>query len=222
VSPAQSPEATVRKDPKKPCPNCGTPLPPDASYCPKCGEMQPDEPSGRSGHRTARRGPPELYPEDVVPPTSGISASSGVAILLAVLVVILLVLMVSGYNQAVPYLHPASNTQATIVGDRLSATYSYVSNGSSVTSTIGTLCPNCPMDLTTGSSFTYKITLANTQNASIELTSISTEPPFKLSSYQPSQQLIVAGLSQSFTLTLVAPTSPGLYTIPLVVAFNVA
>lgn len=202
------------------CAQCGSDNPGGASFCASCGASLAST-SGRDPPRRRNR-EHELYPEDIVPPTSGISAATGASILLTVLVIILVILMATGYNQNIPYLHPATSTQATIAGDRQTITYQYVGNGSSTIVTIGTLCAGCPMALATGSTFTYKITLSDPLNQSIELTGIIAQAPFVLSSYEPTQPLIVSGLSQPIDLNLVAPANAGLYTIPLQVTFNVA
>lgn len=163
----------------------------------------------------------ELYPDEVVgPPSRGMSLGGGVAITLAILVVVLLVLMVTGYNNGIPYLHPASTAGATIVGDRDSLSY-LQANGTTVTSTMSGLCPECPFTVGLGAQFTYDLNLTNDFKNRSEVGSISASSPFSVVSWGPIGTEVGGGLSQEYTIILQAPSQSGVYTVPLIIDSDV-
>lgn len=164
----------------------------------------------------------DLYPDDVVTPTTGLSIGGALAAIFAIAVVVLLVLMVTGYNQSVPYLHPASAPSVTLAGDR-DTVDSLMSNGTWVNVTESTLCSECPYSVTAGSQFTYTITLTNGFSPNgMEVQTLSANSPFQLVSWTPQHELIAAGLSQEISLTMVAPSSSGVYVIPLILIIDVS
>jgi len=138
-------------------------------------------------------------------------------------VVVLLVLMASGYNREVPWLHPAASTSATIIGDRDQVTYLFLENGTLLNDTFSALCPECPITVASSGSFAYSLTVTNPFNASMEVTHLSAAPPFTVLGTSPAPpQPIAAGLSQTFELSLRAPTAGGVYAIPFVLSVSVA
>jgi len=164
----------------------------------------------------------ELYPDEVLEGSPGVSASGGAAVLLAVVVVVLIFLLVSGWNSHIPFLHPSTNSGVTVIGDRTTYSYLYVQNGTILNATAGTLCPDCPLEVPPGASFTYDVTLVNDGNHTIEIAGIAVGAPFLLLSYTPSGTFLIApGLSEPVGLHLVAPSGAGTYAIPILISVDV-
>ncbi len=163
-----------------------------------------------------------FYPEEVVAgSTAGIPVGAAVSVILTILVVILLVLMVTGYNNGIPYLHPGTPPGATIIGDRDSMNFLFA-NGTSYVATGSTLCPQCPFTVGLGADFTYLLNITNGFQNRSEVVGISAAAPFLVDSWGPHGTQVAGGLTQEFTIIVVAPSQSGVYTLPLVIQSDVA
>lgn len=166
---------------------------------------------------------PPTYPDLDAPAPSNVG--SALAVVFLVIIVILVALMATGLNEQIPYLHPVGGpTQVlTVYGDRLTYAYEFVANGSLQNITIGYICPQCPLSLPTGTSFTLQFSLSNPNNATEEVDRFTTQAPFALKSVSPSSAVpIAAGLSENFALTFEAPETVGTYVVPIVANINVS
>jgi len=204
-----------------------TPVPPSAGPSqrpdPAASAEATSPPTGGSRASGSSRYPAGIYPPDVLEEGRGTSAGAGAAVVLAVIVVMLLVLMVTGYNNSIPFLHP-TNASVTVIGDHLNESLLFVSNGSRASSTTSELCPMCPLAVTAGSQFSYTVTLANAFNGSgeaLNLEGMVAFSPFQLDSYSPSSVSVAPGLTVSESLTLTAPSSGGDYAVTIVASMDV-
>ncbi|HTT44502.1 MAG TPA: hypothetical protein VMH38_00600 [Thermoplasmata archaeon] len=156
------------------------------------------------------------------PAPPGPSTGAILSVFLLVGIGILLVLMVTGYNQQIPYLHPSTGPKVTVAGDRVSVEYQYLSNGSLSNSTIGELCPGCPFTVPAGTTFSYTLEFGFGSNESQDLNSLSVQPPFHLVSTDARLPIHVAAyLSQTIQLTIGAPAAGGVYVLPLAASVSV-
>ncbi len=138
------------------------------------------------------------------------------AVALLLVVIAFLALMVTGYNDRIPGLHPSSSSSVDVAGDRTSTTYLFVASGTILNTTGGVVCPACPFAVATSSSFAYNLTFSDPFNRSLEVRTLSATPPFHLEALSPSIPLSVdPGLSVAVQLTLVAPPNGGTAIIPL-------
>jgi hypothetical protein len=141
-------------------------------------------------------------------------------VLLAVVVVILLVLMATGYNNNIPYLHASNAAGVTIAGDRDLIQFQ-LSNGTTDRESVGSLCALCPFSVGLGAQFTYNVTVTNEFDVPMEVDGISTTSPFGIVTWGPTQLEVAGGLSQEYAVTVLAPGQTGVYTVPLLIAADV-
>lgn len=177
---------------------------------------------------TARRGsairadsPPEKpdVPPSIPAPSNGATAAS-VALLLVVIA--LVTLMMTGYNDQIPGLQPASSRSVEVAGDRTSTTYLFVNNGTLLNATRGVQCPECPFVVAPLPTFTYDLTLSDPFNRSVETRTPSTIPPFHLETLRPPLPISVApGLAVEVQLTMIAPPDGVTVIIPLELSADV-
>ena len=220
ASPAPSPSRTT--SPIR-CEYCGEQLVDAPVRCPKCGR-----PTGKAP-APADAGPPEgtgQSPEaafDIPARGHGPSMGGVVAVLFAIIIALLIVAMATGYNQNIPYLHPAANNNVSVVGDRTVYAFLFVSNGTLVNSTVGTICPTCPISVPPGGAFNYTLRIVNDLNSSIDVTSITSGSGFTIGSVTPRLPIFLAGdLSEEVTLAILAPNNGGVYVLPVTLGISVA
>jgi len=154
---------------------------------------------------------------------TGPSWTGALAAFLILVVVLLVAVMVTGYNNSIPGLHPVAGTTVTVAGDRQTVSYLFAKNGTWTNVTQGDLCAGCPLTVSSGSRFYYPLMIANTLNASFEVTGISALLPFHLPLTSPALPVvIVPGFSQLFNLTVTSPTTAGTYALSISIAATVS